>query len=156
MLSRNRLKLSFLICISFLVGLCFILGPGMVKAAEEVRIGVVIPLSGPPAKFGAIQRNALTMAAEDVNNAGGIKSLGGARITLVFGDTRGEPDIGVTETERLITQEKVHAVLGAFQSGVGFPSSAVAERYQTPWVNFWHFRQNYGTGIQIRLPGPCQ
>ncbi len=108
-------------------------------AAEEIRIGVVCPLTGPTAKFGQAQRNALTMAMEDVNGAGGIKSLGGAKIKLVFGDTRGEADIGVTETERLITREKVHALIGAFQSGVGFPSSAVAERHQVPWLTFGTF-----------------
>ena len=54
----------------------------------------------------------------------------------IFGDTRGEADIGVTETERLITRERVHALIGAFQSGVGLPSSAVAERYEVPWLNF--------------------
>jgi branched-chain amino acid transport system substrate-binding protein len=79
------------------------------------------------------------MAMEDVNGAGGVKSLGGAKIKLVFGDTRGEADIGVTETERLITREKVHALIGAFQSGVGFPSSAVAERHQVPWLTFGTF-----------------
>ena len=108
-------------------------------AAEEVRIGVLSPMTGPNAKFGGIQKNTLTMAVEDVNQAGGIKALGGAKIRLVFGDTRGEADIGVTETERLITKEKVHALVGAFQSGVGFPSSAVAERYQVPWVTFGTF-----------------
>jgi branched-chain amino acid transport system substrate-binding protein len=108
-------------------------------AAEEIRIGVVCPLTGPTAKFGQAQRNALTMAAEDVNGAGGIKSLGGAKIKLIFGDTRGEADIGVTETERLITREKVHGLIGAFQSGVGFPSSAVAERHQVPWLTFGTF-----------------
>jgi len=119
------------------VALALVLGLGAVPtagAAEEVLIGVLSPLTGAPAKFGQLQRNALTMAAEDVNNAGGIKSMGGAKIRLVFGDTRGEADIGVTETERLITKEKVHALIGAFQSGVGFPSSAVAERYQIPWM----------------------
>jgi branched-chain amino acid transport system substrate-binding protein len=108
-------------------------------AAEEVRIGIVSPLTGPTAKFGQAQKNALTMAVDDVNGAGGIKSLGGAKIKLVFGDTRGEADIGVTETERLITREKVHALIGAFQSGVGFPSSAVAERHQVPWLTFGTF-----------------
>ncbi|HEV8675236.1 MAG TPA: ABC transporter substrate-binding protein [Methylomirabilota bacterium] len=108
-------------------------------AADEVRIGVVSPMTGPNAKFGAMQKNALTMAVEDVNQAGGIKSMGGAKLRLVFGDTRGEADIGVTETERLITKEKVHALIGAFQSGVGFPSSAVAERYQVPWLTFGTF-----------------
>ncbi len=109
------------------------------NAADEVRIGVLSPMTGPNAKFGAIQRNTLTMAAEDVNQAGGIKSMGGAKIRLVFGDTRGEADIGVTETERLITKEKAHALIGAFQSGVGFPSSAVAERHQVPWLTFGTF-----------------
>jgi branched-chain amino acid transport system substrate-binding protein len=108
-------------------------------AADEVRIGVLSPMTGPNAKFGAIQKNTLTMAVEDVNQAGGIKSMGGAKIRLVFGDTRGEADIGVTETERLIAKEKVHALIGAFQSGVGFPSSAVAERYQVPWLTFGTF-----------------
>jgi branched-chain amino acid transport system substrate-binding protein len=108
-------------------------------AAEEVRIGVLSPMTGPNAKFGAIQKNTLAMAAEDVNNAGGIKALKGAKITLIFGDTRGEADIGVTETERLITKERVHALIGAFQSGVGFPASAVAERYQIPWLTFGTF-----------------
>src|SRR5262245_9670260 len=88
-------------------------------AADEVRIGVLSPMTGPNAKFGAIQKNTLTMAVEDLNQAGGIKSMGGAKIRLVFGDTRGEADIGVTETERLVTKEKVHALIGAFQSGVG-------------------------------------
>jgi branched-chain amino acid transport system substrate-binding protein len=108
-------------------------------AADEVRIGVLSPMTGPNAKFGAIQKNTLTLAVEDVNQAGGIKAMGGAKIRLVFGDTRGEADIGVTETERLITKEKVHALIGAFQSGVGFPSSAVAERYQVPWLTFGTF-----------------
>ncbi len=105
-----------------------------VSAAEEVRIGILSPMTGPAAKFGQIQKNTLTMASEDVNNAGGIRALGGAKIRLIFGDSRGEADIGVTETERLITKEKVHALIGAFQSGVAFPASAVAERYQIPWM----------------------
>ena len=105
-------------------------------AAEDIRVGVVSPMTGPAARFGAIQQSTLTLATEDVNNAGGIRSLGGAKIKLLFGDTRGEADMGVTETERLITRERVHALIGAFQSGVGLPSSAVAERYQVPWINF--------------------
>jgi ABC-type branched-subunit amino acid transport system substrate-binding protein len=117
---------------------------GMVTGAasqttDEVRIGIVSPLTGPAAKFGQAQKNAMTMAAEDVNAAGGIKSLGGAKIKLFFGDTRGEADTGVTETERLITRDKVHALIGAFQSGVGFPSSAMAEKHQVPWVTFGTF-----------------
>ena len=125
--------------ITLIVSVAVFVGLAPAWAAEDIRIGVVSPLTGPTAKFGQAQKNALTMAADDVNGAGGIKSLGGAKIKLVFGDTRGEADIGVTETERLITREKVHALIGAFQSGVGFPSSAVAERHQVPWLTFGTF-----------------
>ncbi len=119
------------------VTLAVVLGSAlMAAAAEEVRIGILSPMTGPLAKFGQLHKNVLTMAVEDVNNAGGIKALGGAKVRLIFGDTRGEADIGVTETERLITLEKVHALIGAYQSGVGFPASAVAERYQIPWMTF--------------------
>jgi len=122
--------------IGIAAGLILGWGAGEATAAEEIRVGVISPMTGPAAKFGQIQKNTLILASEDVNNAGGIKSLGGAKVRLIFGDTRGEPDIGVTETERLITKEKVHALIGAFQSGVGFPSSAVAERHQIVWLNY--------------------
>ena len=106
------------------------------RADEEIRVGVLSPMTGPAARFGAIHQSTLAIAVEEVNDAGGIKALGGAKIRLFFGDTRGEADMGVTETERLITSERVHALIGAFQSGVGLPSSAVAERYEIPWLNF--------------------
>src|SRR5881296_2840450 len=131
---RNRPFVSALV--SLLLVFAMVAPAG---AADEVRIGIVSPMTGPNAKFGQAQKNAVTMAAEDVNSAGGIRSMGGARIKLVFGDTRGEADTGVTETERLITREKAHALIGAFQSGVGFPSSAVAERHQVPWLTFGTF-----------------
>src|SRR5437773_10047906 len=104
-------------------------------------------MTGPTAKFGQAQKNALTMAADDVNAAGGIKSLGGAKIKLVFGDTRGEADTGVTETERLITREKVHALIGAFPSGAGCPSSAMAEPHQVPWMTVGTFDNMTQRGV---------
>src|SRR5207247_9223278 len=93
---RNRPFVSALV--SLIVVLAAVYPAG---AADEVRIGIVSPMTGPNAKFGQAQKNAVTMAAEDVNNAGGVRSMGGARIKLVFGDTRGEADTGVTETDRL-------------------------------------------------------
>jgi len=132
------LLVAWLVGAAFAVGSVFASVPAAF-AAEEVRIGVLCPLTGPTAKFGQNQKNTLTRVMEDVNGSGGIKALGGAKIRLVFGDTRGEADIGVTETERLITKEKVHAIIGAYQSGVTFPASAVAERYQIPWVTYATF-----------------
>jgi ABC-type branched-subunit amino acid transport system substrate-binding protein len=75
------------------------------------------------------------MAVEDVNQAGGIKSMGGARIRLIFGDTRGEADIGVTETERLITIKARTLVDGvsAAAKKAGGVKSAVVFSENTEW-----------------------
>ena len=101
---RRQVTLPVLAAVLALVAGIVTVAPA--QTTDEVRIGIVSPLTGPAAKFGQAQKNAMTMAAEDVNNAGGIKSLGGAKIKLFFGDTRGEADMGVTETERLITREQ--------------------------------------------------
>ncbi len=127
---------SVLLSAAALAGTAAVAGRAARAQQEEIRVGVLSPMTGPAARFGAIQQSTLALAVEEVNNAGGIRALGGAKFRLIFGDTRGEADMGVTETERLITRERAHALIGAFQSGVGLPSSAVAERYEIPWLNF--------------------
>ena len=61
--------------------------------------------------------------------------LGGAKITIVVVDHQGKPDVGQSETERLITQEKVHVVFGAYFSSVTATASQAAERAGIPFVN---------------------
>jgi branched-chain amino acid transport system substrate-binding protein len=116
-------------------------------AQQEVRIGVIYPLTGPAASTGAELRHALEMAADVINNGvsnipklpfskgGGLPNLGGAKIKLIFADHQGNPQIGATETERLITKEKVAAVVGGYISNVTATSSQVAERYKIPYLN---------------------
>lgn len=105
------------------------------SAAEEVKIGIILPLSGGLAKIGTLNKAAYELGADAINAAGGIKSLGGAKIKLVFGDSEGKPTVGVSETERLILQEGVVAISGAWQSAVTLPTTEVAERYKVPYVN---------------------
>ncbi len=114
-------------------GLLFLI-PGILGAAEDVKVGLVLPLSGPAAPQGTQLKAGSEIAADEINAAGGIKSMGGAKIKLIFGDSKSTPDGGAAETERLCTLEKVSIILGAFQSGVTFPASEVAERYKTPWI----------------------
>ncbi|WP_163470376.1 ABC transporter substrate-binding protein, partial [Haemophilus influenzae] len=64
----------------------------------------------------------------------GIASLGGARLRLVFADHQGDPQKARSEAERLITQEKVSAIIGAFQSSASATISVTAERYGIPFV----------------------
>jgi branched-chain amino acid transport system substrate-binding protein len=118
-----------------LAGALGALGLGSAAAADPVRIGYLIPLSGSAAaSIGKDMSRATHLAVKHINEAGGIKSMGGAKLELVEVDTRGDPKVAITETERLITREKTPVLLGAFQSGVTFPATAVAEKYSVPWV----------------------
>ncbi len=104
-------------------------------AADPVKVGYIIPLSGSAAaSIGRAMSNGTHLAIKHINAEGGIKSMGGAKLELVEVDSRGNPQVGVTEAERLITVEKVPVIIGAFQSGVTFPATTVAEKYQVPWV----------------------
>ncbi len=103
-------------------------------AAEEIAIGAIFPLSGSVAPIGRTVRQGLDMAAMEVNREGGIKSLGGAKVKLVYADSRGDPKIGLSEAERLIVKDKVSAILGAYQSSVTLTSTQVAERHRVPYV----------------------
>lgn len=114
----------------------FLLGTGAgLQAAEEVvRIGNIIPLSGPSASVGQQGRNAREMAVEEINAAGGIKSLGGAKLEMLYADSESKPEKGVSEAERMINTEKVHLLTGCWNSAVTYPTTAVAERYGIPFV----------------------
>ncbi|MEN3364223.1 MAG: branched-chain amino acid transport system substrate-binding protein, partial [Burkholderiales bacterium] len=116
-------------------------------AQEEIKIGAIYPLTGAAASSGAELKNALELAADIINNGakgipnlpfsagGGLPNLKGAKIKLVFADHQGNPQVGASEAERQITQEKVVAVIGAYFSNVTATSSQVAERYKVPYLN---------------------
>ena len=126
-------KLSLIFVASFILGgLSFQLSSA--SAREEITVGVILPLSGPLAATGRTCKQALDLATKEVNREGGIKSLGGAQIKLVYTDSRGDPKIGRSEAERLILKENVSVILGSFQSSVTMTSTQVAERYKVPYL----------------------
>ncbi len=102
---------------------------------KVVKVGVILPLSGKLAETGADLKRGIEFAVEQINAQGGIKSLGGAKIVLVYGDSAGKPETGAAEAERLITEEKVVAIIGAYQSAVSKTVSEVCERYKVPMLN---------------------
>ncbi len=122
-----------------------VLPGGRASAQEEIRIGVIYPLTGAAASTGVELKAAAELAAAITNGeikapdtllaAVGMPNLKGARIKLIFGDHQGNPQVGATETERLITQEKVVAVMGAYFSNVTATASQAAERYGVPFLN---------------------
>jgi branched-chain amino acid transport system substrate-binding protein len=108
---------------------------------------VIYPLTGAAASTGAEMKNALELAADIINNGakgipnlpfsagGGLPGMKGAKIKLVFADHQGSPQVGASEAERLITQEKVVALVGSYFSNVTATASQVAERYKVPFLN---------------------
>jgi branched-chain amino acid transport system substrate-binding protein len=116
------------------VALSLAFGSLAVANTDTVKIGNIEPMSGPSATLGKQGKAAREMAVEEINAAGGVKSLGGAKFELIYADSESKPEKGVAEAERLINTEKVHVLTGCWNSAVTYPTTAVAERYGIPFV----------------------
>jgi branched-chain amino acid transport system substrate-binding protein len=111
-----------------------VLVPTLSMAVDNVKIGIMLPLSGGLAKLGESSKWADEFAVAEVNAEGGIKSLGGAKLELIIADTQGKPELGQTIAEQLIHRDKVDLILGCWNSAVTLPASAAAERYKVPFL----------------------
>jgi branched-chain amino acid transport system substrate-binding protein len=126
--------------IAFTAALAF---AGGAYAADNIKIGVLMPLSGNAASAGQQSKAAIELATEIVNGqhpeitgmpGEGLPNLKGAKLELVVADHQGNPSTEQQQALRLIQQEKVAALIGAYQSSVTFAATQLAERYQVPWV----------------------
>jgi branched-chain amino acid transport system substrate-binding protein len=120
---------------------------GQACAQDTVKIGAVFPMSGNSASAGVHGKAAIEVAMDIINNAhpelgnfplaknAGLAGLGGAKVEVVFADNQGSPATGQNQALRLITEEKVVALTGAYQSGITLTASAIAEKYGIPFVN---------------------
>jgi branched-chain amino acid transport system substrate-binding protein len=97
-------------------------------AAESVNIGGLYPVTGSFAQIGQACVNAAKLAVEMVNEAGGIKSLGGAKLNLILSDVQSDTTVTRTETDRLISGNKLSAIHGCYASALTLIASEVAER----------------------------
>jgi len=116
------------------------------NAAGSVKIGIIWPLTGNAAAAGQASKAAVEIAAEIINNAhpelgdlplakgAGLPRLGGAKIELIFADHQGNPSLAQQLATRLITQDKVDVLMGAYHSSCSFTATAVAERYGIPFM----------------------
>ncbi len=115
------------------------------KAEEKkiVKVGVIYPMTGDLAAVGNDHKAIMELAQEIINGeydlniplakTRGLPNLK-AELQLVFGDSQGKPEIARSEAERLINEEKVVALLGAYASSSTAPASQVAERYGIPFM----------------------
>ena len=107
--------------------------PAIVRAADEILVAGILPLTGPSAQFGQQSWKAMQFAVDLMNEAGGVKSMGGAKLTLAVLDTETKPEIAVTQTENAI-QRGAKTLIGCNQSAATIVASQVSERNEVPFL----------------------
>jgi branched-chain amino acid transport system substrate-binding protein len=100
-------------------------------SSEGVKIGVILPLTGPQAPIGREVLRGIEIATDMINEKGGIWN--GQKINLVTGDAANS-ESARTETERLITVENVKLLIGVYSSSLAFIVHPIANKYN---VVFW-------------------
>ena len=116
------------------------------RAAEDIVIGAIYPLTGNAAQIGADARAAIDTTLDIVNGTherlpmlmgggGGLDRLGGAKLRVVYADHQNDPQKARAEAERLITQDHVVALIGSYTSATAATISQVAERYEVPYLS---------------------
>ncbi|MDQ2765098.1 MAG: ABC transporter substrate-binding protein [Pseudomonadota bacterium] len=111
-----------------------------------MKIGAPYPLTGVAASAGIAVKQAIEVAVDIINNlhpelpnlplapTAGLPGLGGRKVEVIFADHQGNPAVAQSDALRLITQDKVVALVGCYQSSCGLTASAVAERYGIPFM----------------------
>jgi len=117
-------------------------------AAKSINIGVIQPLSGANAQFGINSRNGIELVADEINASGGIKALDGAKINLIVADATSTPTTAGNVAQRLISQNDVTAILGAFASALTIAISEVTERRDIPLLTMSFADQITGRGFK--------
>jgi branched-chain amino acid transport system substrate-binding protein len=131
---RKTALFSFFACALLVTSLGFVNSAGAQAKVSEVLIGAPLGITGSAAYA---VRNALTgaeMAIDEINTAGGIKSLGGAKLRLLKSDTQSEPKMAGMVAESLITKDKVTIIWGEYTTGGTIVVSDMAEKYKIPMV----------------------
>jgi len=118
--------------------------PRAFAQGKTIKIGALYPLTGNLASTGLDNKRGVELAVEIINGkydlnlplarTMGIPGLGGAKLEVVWADTKGEPKNGQAEAERVVTQDQVVGVIGAYQSSVTKTASQATERLRVPYV----------------------
>ena len=107
--------------------------PSVLRAqGSGVKLGLLHPVTGALSYSGQQGRIGATMAVEEINAAGGIKSLN-AKIEPILGDAQSTPDGGTAELEKMNSAE-VSCVVGGYASSICLAVSQAAARYDLPYV----------------------
>ena len=153
--THRRLFLATISCV-------FALSLTGASAQSAIDIGVIGPFSGPWADHGKLMRVGAEMAIEDINKAGGIKSMGGAKLNMIAADTGPSVETTTNAVQRLLSQNKLAAFVCCFLSSFSLAASEIGERQQVPMLTFSYsdqlvrrgykyiFRDSSGADTQVK------
>ena len=105
--------------------------PTSALAADTIKVGIVLPVTGPQAKFGEIEKQSFDMALEEINGSGGIK---GKKLEFLIEDDTGRPEVGRSVVEKLINKDKVVMLGGGYSSSVVYAVAGVAQQNRVPFL----------------------
>ena len=98
------------------------------RAAEPIKLGALLSVTGPAAFLGAPEANTLRMLVDEANAKGGIL---GRQVQLIVKDTGGSPEKAISFAKQLIEEEHVFAIIGPATSGETMAVKAIAEESRT-------------------------
>lgn len=108
--------------------------PSVLRAqSSSIKVGVLHPVTGALAFSGSQARAGAMMAIEEINAAGGIRSMGGMKIEPVLADAQSQPQVGAAEVEKL-NEAGVSAIIGPFASGIALATTQSAARHNIPHI----------------------
>jgi len=120
-------------------------GPARAQA-KDVKVALIVPLSGPWARQGELEQKGAQMAIDEINAAGGIKSMGGAKLQLIVADAGDSAEKAKNAAQRLVAQEPdLVGGVGAWLSSFTLAVTEVTERAELPW-----FTLSYADSITTR------
>jgi branched-chain amino acid transport system substrate-binding protein len=120
----KRIICSITVVVFYLSGVTF-------AAADNFKIGVHGPITGPAAEMGRYVKNGALIAMDDMNAQGGIL---GRKVEVIFGDDEAKPEVGVSLYERFMLRDKVDVVIGGISSSVNIAMQEAAARYDKLFV----------------------
>lgn len=120
--------------VAILLALCVLTCMVVTASAEEktIKIAVAFPMSGSNAELGMMGHDGVELGIKHINDAGGIQSLGGAKIEIVFADCTSDPAEAKNIVERLVADEDIMCFLGVGSSAVMMPILPVLEKNGIP------------------------
>ena len=124
---------------------------GLALAADpaEVKVAVVVPLSGPWARNGELHLKGAQLAVDEINAAGGIKALGGAKMKLVVGDAGDSTEKAKNAIQRIVSQNAdLSGGTGAFVSSFTLAVTEITERAEVPWLTLSYSDQITNRGYK--------